>query len=51
MFGKNANLIRIVGYGRVILGAVAGSKLLPQLRRGGELFYPYAFLLLILFSE
>ena len=32
-------------------GDVAGSKLLPQLRRGGELFYPYAFLLLILFSE
>ena len=31
-------------------GDIAGSKLLPPTTKG-ELFYPYAFLLLILFSE
>jgi len=32
-------------------GMLRGASCYPQLRRGGELFYPYAFLLLILFSE
>ena len=32
-------------------GVLRGASCYPQLRRGGELFYPYAFLWLILFSE
>ena len=43
MFLKNANLIRIVGYGRVILGGVAGSKLLPPTPPRRRVILPLCF--------